>query len=90
MQTTLDLLNKAEKHLGPISYRQLSTSLGHSPTALNNARHRGSLSPLLAGQLAQLTGENVAEWVALAAMEATPKSRVTEALKRAITAGHKV
>jgi len=86
MKTTLELLGKATDKLGPISERALSQRLGHSATAITTAKQRGNLSPILAGQLAEIVGENVEHWMAVAVIEGTPKSRITDSLKRAITA----
>lgn len=84
MKTTLDLLSKATDKLGAISERALSQQLGHSPTAITTAKQRGNLSPILAGQLADIVGENVEHWIAVAVIEGAPRSRVTDQLKRAI------
>ena len=86
MKTTLELLDKAKDKAAPLSERQLSMQLGHSPTALKQARTRGNVSPILAGQLAEMLGENVEHWIAVAAIEAQPRSRVTDHLRRTITA----
>ena len=84
MKTTLDLLDRATKAIGPISERALSQRLGHSPTAITTAKQRGNLSPVLAGQLAEAIGEDIPQWMAIAALEAAPRSRVSEHLRRAI------
>lgn len=85
MKSTLDLLAKAAAKAAPMSERQLSMKLGHSPTALSMARRRGSLSPIVAGQLAELAGEDIEHWMAIAAIEAVPKTRATEHLRRIVT-----
>jgi hypothetical protein len=85
MQTTLELLTKALTK-AETSERQLSMKLGHSPTALQMGRARGKVSPVIAGQLAEMLGEPVEHWIAVAAIEAQPRSRVTDHLRRAISA----
>lgn len=83
MQTTLDLLDLAKKRTG-LSDRALSQTLALSHASITMARSRRKLSPLLAGQLAALVGEDVEHWIALAAIEAAPRSRVTDHLRRLI------
>lgn len=83
MQTTMDLLDAALAETD-LSARALSLKLGHSAWTLNRARERESLSPTLAGQLAELLGLNVERWVAIAALETEPQSRVTARLRNAI------
>lgn len=85
MKNTLQLLEKAQQKTAPLSERQLSIQLGHSPYAIRACRTRGNLSPVIAGQLAELVGEDVREWIALAALESEPRSRVTDHLRRALT-----
>lgn len=82
METTLQLLEKALA-TGK-SQRALSRDLGLADTALGAAKHRGSLSPVAAGQLAAMLGEPVDHWIAIAVIESEPKSRVTEQLRKAL------
>ena len=84
MKTTLDLLAAAKTTLG-VSERALSERLGHSPTTLTTGKRTGSLSPIVAGQLAELVGQPVAHWMAIAALESAPKSRITDHLRRAVS-----
>jgi len=74
METTMDLLDAALEETG-LSARALSMKLGHSPWTLNRARERASLSPGLAGELAAMLHLNIAEWMAIAALENEPDSR---------------
>lgn len=83
MQRTLELLERALSK--GQSARELSKTMGLTATTLAVAKHRGSLSPVVAGQLAEFVGEDIEHWMALAAIEAAPRSRVTDHLKRAIT-----
>lgn len=83
MQTTIDLLDAALSETD-MSARALSLKLGHSPWTLSRSRERGSLSPTLAGQLAELLSLNVERWVAIAALETEPQTRVTTRLRNAI------
>ena len=85
MKSTLDLLERAKSSLGPTSERALSLRLGHAATTLTTARQRGSLSPELAGQLADTLGmppAEVAQWMALAYIESKPKTAATTRLHR--------
>jgi hypothetical protein len=82
MKCTLDLLTQAKAQFAPISERALSQQLGHSPTALTTARQRGSLSPIIAGQLAERLGFDPVPWMALAVTETEKKSRTVDALRR--------
>lgn len=83
MKNTLDLLNHAKKSLS-LSERALSMRLGRSPTNLTTSKQKGSLSPILAGKLAELVGEDVKFWMAAAAIESEPKSPETDHLRRLI------
>jgi hypothetical protein len=89
MESTIQLLDKALSSVRQTdpkaSERSFSKQLGLSPAALSVARHRGNLSPIAAGQVALLLGENVEHWMAVAAIEAEPKSRATEQLRRMLT-----
>lgn len=86
MKNTLELLAKASAKAAPLSERQLAMRLGHAPTKLAMARRRGNVSPVLAGQLAEMLGENVEHWIAVAAIEAQPRCRVTDHLRRVLHA----
>ncbi|HWH83872.1 MAG TPA: hypothetical protein VNU71_16700 [Burkholderiaceae bacterium] len=86
MKTTLELLQAARNKTSPKSERQLAIDLGHAPTTLAMARTRGTLSPVIAGQLAELIGADVEHWIAVAAIEAAPRSRVTDHLRRTLYA----
>lgn len=87
MQTTLDLLDRALA-VTKLSERKLAEQLGYSPNACASSRNHGSLSPVMAGQLAELVGEPVQKWIALAALEASSPARtpagVRQRLLRAI------
>ncbi|MBT2324779.1 hypothetical protein J7E62_20795 [Variovorax paradoxus] len=66
MPTTMDLLELALENGNP---RVLSRALGLSDEALATARHRGRLSPLLAGTLAKELGQDPAKWIVIAVLE---------------------
>ena len=93
MNSTIELLDHAlatQRQSDPkASERALSMRIGLSAAALAVARKRGNLSPVAAGQLAVLIGEDFEHWMAVAAIEAEPKSRQTEQLRRMITAVRK-
>jgi len=80
MKSTLDLLDMAVRTAK--SERALSLDLKLDPTTLATARGRGRLSPIVAGKIADRLGEPIAEWIALAALEAEPNIRDTKAIQR--------
>lgn len=84
MTNSLELLDKALK--AHTSQAELARSLHVSPAALSQARARGRLSPSLAGALAKELGQPVAEWVAVAAIEAEPPSKARDTVKKALQA----
>lgn len=83
METTMDLLSAALAET-EMNIRALSLHLGHSPWTLYRARERESLSPLLAGQLAQLLDMDIEHWMAIAALESEPSSVLAGKLRHAI------
>lgn len=89
MNTTIDLLDKALETT-KLSERALSLRIGLSASNLSVARNRGSLSPVAAGQIAKELGQDVAYWMAIAVIESAQRSRVTEHLRRAVEAVHKL
>lgn len=48
--------------------------LGLSPQALYNAKERGRLSPAIAGAMAEELGQNVKDWIVIAALESERES----------------
>lgn len=76
---TLELLERALA-INP-SPKHWCDELKVARSALNVARLRGRLSPALAGGLAMKLNENPTQWVAIAALEAEPKSALTDQLK---------
>lgn len=93
MDSTMQLLDRAlatMKNKEPgATEAAFSRSLGLNRSTLAVARSRGNLSPVAAGQVAALLGEPVDHWMAVAALEAAPKSRATEQLRRMISAVRK-
>lgn len=79
MQTTMDLYEKALKFQP--SAEAWCKDLGLSKSALAVAKHRGRLAPAVAGTLAIKLGENPAQWIAIAALEAEPASPLLDYLK---------
>ena len=71
MTNTLELLDKAEQ-VKPIP--EWVRELKLSRNALNNARSRGHVSPAIAGVLAEKLGENVDQWIVIAALESEKDS----------------
>ena len=66
MQNTLELLAKAEKVQDLSAWAQ---KLGLTKRALYTAKYRGSISPAVAGALAEELGEDAAAWMVIAALE---------------------
>lgn len=73
MHTTMQLLHKAlaERALTEADWCR---ELGISRTSLSVAKTRGRLSPVVAGNLARLLGEDMEHWIAVAALEAQPNT----------------
>ena len=66
MQTTMNLLDTALKlHPAPYWHQKLKLSRN----ALHSAKHRGNLSPAIAGALAEELGQPVKDWIVIAALE---------------------
>jgi hypothetical protein len=73
MTKTMELLSHAlEKQRASAWARELNLS----DSAIPQARKRGRLSPVLAGNLAMKLGENPEHWIAVAALEAEPESEL--------------
>lgn len=66
MQTTMNLLERA---LQRKSITEWTRELELSGKALYNAQYRGHLSPAIAGDIAERLGENVDQWIVIAALE---------------------
>lgn len=76
---TMELLDRALS-INP-SPKSWCDKLQLNRTALNCAKNRGRLSPAIAGGLAIELGENPAQWIAIAALEAEPASPLLDYLK---------
>jgi plasmid maintenance system antidote protein VapI len=72
MHTTMDLLAKAMSPPYELTEADWCRELDISRTTLSVAKLRGKLSPVVAGNLARLIGEDVEHWIAVAALEAQP------------------
>jgi hypothetical protein len=68
---TMELLDRA---LGVASTSEWQRRLGLSEQALYVAKNRGHLSPSIAGALAEQLGENVDQWIVVAALESERES----------------
>lgn len=62
--------------------------LGISRNALATAKLRGRLSPTVAGNLARLLGEDIDEWIVIAALEAEPATYARNKLMTIVKAFH--
>lgn len=66
MQTTMRLLEKAlDKEPAPYWTKRLKLAR----TTLNTSKVRGHLSPAIAGAIAEELGEDVEQWIVIAALE---------------------
>lgn len=72
---SIDLLDQALK---TASIWEWQKRLGLSEQALYMARSRGTLSPAIAGALAEQLGENVDQWIVIAALEGERESACKE------------
>jgi len=71
----MNLLDAAlQKH--PAAYWHERLKL--SRNALHSAKHRGNLSPAIAGALAEELGQDVKEWIVVAALESERDSACKE------------
>lgn len=80
MTSTLDLLDKALKSKHAAAWCR---DLNISTAAFAQAKKRGRLSPLLAGNIAIDLGESADHWMAIAALEAERESPLRERLLNA-------
>ena len=71
MQSTLTLLDAALTQQ-PVPYWTERLKLSRS--ALHTAKMRGHLSPAIAGALAEELGQDVKEWIVVAALESERES----------------
>lgn len=80
MQTTMQLLDAAltSEH----NLCTLAEELGLSKRALHTAKAREHLSPAIAGALAEKLGENVEQWIVIAALESEKDSSCKQRMLR--------
>ena len=78
---TIQLVDEYLQQHPDVSERQLSIRLGYSDMALQMARKRDRLSPLVAGQLAEALGLDIGEWMVTATFEAEEKSDAARELR---------
>lgn len=72
---SIELLDKALKQASAAEWQR---RLGLSDAALYMARNRGCLSPAVAGALAEQLGEDVDQWLIVAALEGERDSACKE------------
>ena len=85
MQRSIDLLNVAlKKHKASEWARRYEIT----PGTFTNAKNAGRLSPVLAGNLAIDLGEDVAKWIAIAAIETERASPLQKRLRRNLTTSY--
>jgi len=78
MLRTLDLVDRALAQEANQAHWCRELGIGRNTLAV--ARHRGQLSPAIAGHLAELLGEEPTLWIALAALETAPPSAARDRL----------
>lgn len=81
MTSTLELLARA---LADQTNTSLADKLHIHLSLFSQARNRRRLSPILAGRVAGLLGENVTHWIAVAALEAARPGTARDTLLRTI------
>lgn len=84
MNTTMDLLDAALQRQNATEW---ALKLKLSPNALRAAKHRGNLSPALAGALAEELGEPVEKWIVIAALESERESACKSRMVRRFLVG---
>lgn len=84
MQTTLQLLAKAEEVKDLSAWAE---TLGLTKRALYTAKYRGSLSPAVAGALAEELGEEAGPWMVIAALEGERDSACKSRMVRKFLTG---
>lgn len=82
MQSTMNLLDKAiQLHPSPYWTEKLKLSRN----TLHTAKIRGNLSPAIAGALADELGEDVKNWIVVAALESERESACKNRMLKRIT-----
>lgn len=81
MQNTMNLLDAALS-MQPAPYWHERLKL--SRNALHTAKTRGHLSPAIAGALAEEIGENVNQWIVIAALESERDSACKQRMLKRI------
>lgn len=84
MQTTMELLEAALKKKNATEW---ATHLKLSVNALRTAKHRGNLSPAIAGALAEELGEDPQKWIVIAALESERESACKSRMVRKFLTG---
>lgn len=82
MQNTMALLAKAEEVKDLSAWAE---TLGLTKRALYTAKYREHLSPAVAGVLAEKLGQNVKDWIVIAALESEKDSACKNRLLGQIT-----
>ena len=81
MQKTVDLLKHA---LSRRSASDWSRRLNTTPSVFTDAKRKGHLSPVIAGNLAIDLGEDAEKWIAIAALEAERDSPMLQRLRQTL------
>jgi hypothetical protein len=81
MITTMTLLDRALQVKTPPEWAR---ELGLERTALHNAKKREHLSPAIAGALAEQLGEDVNQWIVIAALESEKASACKDRMLKRI------
>lgn len=84
MQNTMNLLDAAlQKHPAAFWHQKLNLSRN----ALHSAKHRGNLSPAIAGALAEELGLDPRDWIVIAAIESERESACKSRMVRKFITG---
>ena len=68
------------------SYAELCKEIGIDRTALCKAKEADRLSPVIAGRLAQILGDDAIKWIAIAAVENAKNSKARTMLEKHLQA----
>ncbi|ACM32312.1 MULTISPECIES: hypothetical protein [Comamonadaceae] len=81
MHSTMNLLADAEQVKDLSAWAE---SLGLTKRALYTAKYRGSLSPAIAGALAEELGKDPKDWIVVAALESERDSACKERMLKRV------
>jgi hypothetical protein len=85
---SMGLLSSAQKQWAAKGINEASAlrELGFNSTAMSKAKAYGRLSPVMAGRIAEMLGEDAIKWIAVAAIENAKNSKARTMLERHLRA----